>query len=126
MLGAVTATASSTAQESGAGGNARRPRSLLFLMCYEAAARVPAALAANVRSALHDSIASMFEVDGCTESRLAGHQRILDAVMAGDCSTARAAVTAHLAATHEMLARIGHLSAPRATRSVTRDPEEAH
>ncbi|MGH2352663.1 MAG: FadR/GntR family transcriptional regulator [Chloroflexota bacterium] len=75
---------------------------------------VLAALAESLRSALHESIAATFEVDGRTERRLQDHQRILAAVRAGDIAGARQAVATHLAATEEMLRRIGRLAQQRA------------
>lgn len=71
---------------------------------------VLAALAESLRAALHESIAATFDVDGRTERRLHDHERILETIRAGDPVLARAAVAAHLSATHEMLGRLGRLS----------------
>ncbi|MBI3974030.1 MAG: FadR family transcriptional regulator [Chloroflexi bacterium] len=71
---------------------------------------VLAALAESLRSALHESIAATFQVDGRTEQRLQGHERILMAVRAHDVEAARQAVATHLMATEEMLRRVGRLT----------------
>lgn len=79
------------------------------------------ALADSLRSALHESIAATFQVDGRTERRLRGHEQILEAIRLRDPQRARRAVATHLAATEDNLRRLGRLGHPSPDDSPHRD-----
>ncbi len=70
---------------------------------------VLAALAESLRSALHESIAATFAVDGRTTRRLQDHEQILEAVRRRDAPAARRAAGTHLDATEAMLRHLGRI-----------------